>query len=412
MSSLRSVIGSVCTIIAVLFTAPSIPTMPVFDDVDRDRDVEPLYRRPQSAWWSEVNDPDICSDKMFRAELRLSREVFSYVVKQIENDKAFAVPVNIGGRAISVARQLAVFLLRVGSNTPSSIVAQRLGISSSSVPECMRRAATAIDRCLGHHLSMPLNGTQEKANVKAQFASRQFRDAVGIIDCTHVRIVVPSEDALAGHAAAYVDRLSQHSLTYQALVTIENSPRFLDISGGIIGSAYDTKVLERSFVYKNIAQFLEDEEYFMGDMGYPLRPWMMTGYKTAELAKMNIAAKARMERFNRLFSGVRISVERAFGILKARFKGLRERFHVRGKDALKTYQLIFMAACILHNVCADKKAPLPSEAEIKAALAVEAVGIYKKRKALEEDATIFKRVGGSLEEGRAKRQKLFDEIYT
>ena len=410
MSSFRSIIGSVCTVIAVLFTASSIPTIPVFD-LGRDRDGEPLYRRPQSAWWSEVNDPEICSDKMFKAELRLSREVFSYVVKQIENDKAFSIPVNIGDRAISVARQLAVFLLRVGSNTPSSIVAQRLGMSSSSVPECMRRAATAIDRCLGHHLTMPLNDTQEKANVKAQFGSRGFKDAVGIIDCTHVCIVVPSEDSEAGHAAAYVDRLSQHSLTFQAIVTIENSPRFLDVSGGIIGSAYDTKVLEKSYVYNNISKYLEDEEYFMGDLGYPLRPFMMTGYKTAELVKMNIAAKARMERFNKFFSGVRISVERAFGILKARFKGLRERFHVRGKDAKKTYQLIFMAACILHNVCADKKSPLPSEAEIKAALAVEAVGIYKKRVALGEDAAIFKRVGGTLEEGRAKRQKVFDEIY-
>lgn len=409
MASLKAAIASVCTIFGILFAAPAVTILP--PPSFRDRDVEPLFRRPKSAWWSEVNDPDICTDKMFIAELRLSREVFSYIVEQIKNDKVFSVDARVGNRAIPPAEQLAVYLLRVGSNTPSSIVAQRLGISSSSVPECLRRAATAINRCLGKHLTMPRNGTKEKANVKAQFAFRQFASAVGIIDCTHVRIVVPTEDVLAGYAAAYMDRMSHFSLTYQAIVTMEDTPRFLDVSGGLIGSAYDTRVLEQSYVYKNLALFLEYEEYLMGDLGYPLRPWMMTGWKTAEMAKMNIAAKSRMERFNRFFSGVRISVERAFGILKARFKGLRERFHCRGKDALNTYHLIFMSACILHNVCADKKAPLPAKADIKAALAAEAEGMYKKRKAMDEDAVVYKKVGGTLEEGRKKRQRLFDEMY-
>lgn len=81
----------------------------------------------------------------------------------------------------------------------------------------------------------------------------------------------------------------------------------------------------------------------------------MTGFKKNELQNMMPFMRERYERFNRLFSGVRISVERAFGILKARFRALAQVFDARGADATETYHIVFRAACILHNVCADMK---------------------------------------------------------
>lgn len=82
---------------------------------------------------------------------------------------------------------------------------------------------------------------------------------------------------------------------------------------------------------------------------------MMTGFKKTEVSSEQAHVRRRMEQFNKFFSGVRISVERAFGILKARFKSLQGVMHVRGTDALEVYFNYFTAACILHNVCADKK---------------------------------------------------------
>lgn len=243
--------------------------LPMLPFISRDRKhAVPVQRRPQSAWWSETMSSEYTSDDMFRVEARLPRSVFHHVVKAIEKDKAFAVPANVGRRRIPVDKQLMCFLLRVGNNEQTSIVARRLGISASSVPVCVRRVAIAIARCLGpKHLSMPRNGVPEKAAVKAAFRRRSFKDAVGIIDCTHVRIVVPFSVVREGNVNAYINRKSLKTLTYQAITTCEASPRFLNISGGLAGAAYDTRVMEASFVHQNIQEFLEGEEYILGDLG-------------------------------------------------------------------------------------------------------------------------------------------------
>ena len=106
-----------------------------------------------------------------------------------------------------------------------------------------------------------------------------FKDCLGIIDCTHWKIVVPTMYVRQGQKSAFMDRKFTHTLTFQLLSTCEASPRFLDIDGGQAGCAYDTRVLESSNIFTDINKYLEAEEYFMGDLGYPLRPYMMTGFK-------------------------------------------------------------------------------------------------------------------------------------
>lgn len=125
--------------------------------------------------------------------------------------------------------------------------------------------------------------------------------------------------------------------------------------------------------------------------------------------------RRRMEQFNKFFSAVRISVERAFGILKARFKGLREVFYVRCQDpeaAMHCYHMIFMACCVLHNVCADKKVPLPPAAAIAKAMERDAQREFKVRALEEEQRKVFNKVGGSLKSGLQKRKEMYDLFFS
>jgi hypothetical protein len=244
-----------------------------------------VSRRPQSAFYDELFSdgfPQIYSAVEFKAIVRLPREVFFYVAEKIANDPAFAVPPNVGPRAISVQQQLLCFLLRVGGNKPSSEAARCSRISPSSVPSCLRRVAKAIVRTLGPlHLVMPRNGSVEKARVRAMFKRKHnmFSGACGILDCTAWSVVVPTGYSRAGLAAAFLNRKHKKTLTFQALTTPEASPRFLDMDGGLPGSAYDTRVLEGSDIYKDIDKFLEGEEYWMGDLGYATREWLQTGFR-------------------------------------------------------------------------------------------------------------------------------------
>jgi hypothetical protein len=49
------------------------------------------------------------------------------------------------------------------------------------------------------------NGSKLKALVKAQFARRKFGGAVGIVDCTHVPIVLPTSAKRSGNTPAYLN---------------------------------------------------------------------------------------------------------------------------------------------------------------------------------------------------------------
>jgi hypothetical protein len=282
----------------------------ILDDDDAKGVPTPLKRRPRSAFWAELNSREFTSDDMFRAEMRLPREVFAQVVQEIKGDIVFAKPGNIGSRGVSVEKQLACFLLRVGADTSCSIVGQRLWLSPSTVSESTRRVAIAIGRQLGDRLKMPKNGTAAKKAVEKHFSMRQFKGCVGIIDCTHISVVVDSGVVKKGEANVYVDRKGVKSLTFQAVTTCEDTPRFLNVSGGLPGSAYDTKILEKSRLYTSIGEYLEGEEYLAGDSGYPLRPWLVHGWKNSELKKIkNPHLVQRLQQFNKFYSGMRISVE-------------------------------------------------------------------------------------------------------
>jgi len=224
--------------LAPLSTAlPCILSSPVvLAPVARDRNPAPQVRLKQSAWWKEIFDEGHTDPAMFRAEARLDGPTFTYVLKAIRNDPSFKVPHNVGSRGVPVDKQLMVFLLRIGSANSSSVAARRVGISPSTVPSVTRRVAKAIMRCLGpKHMEMPLNGTAQKAKVKALFMRRQFGDAIGIIDCTHANVVVPTHLARKGHASAFVCRKGRKSLvriihyihTLYFYPTFQHHPTFL-----------------------------------------------------------------------------------------------------------------------------------------------------------------------------------------
>ena len=93
--------------------------------------------------------------------------------------------------------------------------------------------------------------------------------------------------------------------------------------------------------------------HFQGDSGYPLEPWILTPYR-------NAAENSPECRFNDFHAKGRCIIERAFGVLKGRFRCLlaaRELHYEPAKVAR-----ILNVCSTLHNVCIDFKVDLsPSE---------------------------------------------------
>ena len=379
----------------------SLPVLPP----PRDRAAAaPQRRRPTAAWWAETMDPGHTTDDEFKKALRVPRSVFSKVLKGIQDHPVFDAPPNVGARALPVDKQLACFLLRIGANQSIHEIRKKLTLSESSVSVCTRRVTAAICDNLGHFVRMPRNGTPAKAKVAKMFKARDpaFKDCRGIVDCTHVNITPPIEEVRGGHLAAYVGRSGEATLTFQAIVTPERTPRFLSVSGALPGSAYDTRVLQKSYIYKNLSDYLVGDEYLAGDCGYSLRPWMMRGWSNSELPSSDPKTRDRRS-FNKLFSNMRISVERAFGILKARFRAWASKITFRREDDYKT---AFVACCILHNICAEDTAAALPEKDIESFADAEHNHKNKKRARdgdVRDEADVL---GGDIEAGRQKRDKI------
>ena len=436
----RQRVAALVATLVVMMECDEAPTPPhclmdTFDDdlpwiLKRARlEPAPLVRRRLCFWWDTAQH---FSASEWRVWFRVPRSCFSLVVESIKGDPVLMVSANVGARAISVERQLAAFLLFVGSACGVRRTASLLDMSHEAVVTSCARVSEAINSQFKHELLMPINGSEKKKEVMQQFSAKRFGGAVGIIDCTKMDCVVPSEVACSGNAAVYWDRENNTCLSFQCVTDCQRSPRFLSVSGGVPGSTYDTKLFERSALCRNLfTRYLEKDEFLMGDNGYTLREWMMRGYSKKEL--LDGATSTRRTLFNKMYSGTRISCERAFGQVKARFVGIGKGLWFRTQDK---YFKVFCSACILHNckfsavikartsfllltnfsfslftVCASLKDEWDEDEVVTA---MEAEAKWKSDKATRASTAAVgppTMSGGSLEGGRQRRERLLDHLF-
>lgn len=98
---------------------------------------------------------------------------------------------------------------------------------------------------------------------------------IGAIDGSHIRVAPPKRNE-----QSYFNRKSFHSVILQAVC----DPRgyFMSIDVGFPGRMADSKVMHYTSLYTNAMRYFGNAGYYIyGDAAYPLRPWLMTGYRNA-----------------------------------------------------------------------------------------------------------------------------------
>ncbi|KIL57042.1 hypothetical protein M378DRAFT_88397, partial [Amanita muscaria Koide BX008] len=145
-------------------------------------------------------------------------------------------------------------------------------------------------------------------------------------------------------------------------------------------------------------------------------PYTVQPFDETEIRSSDRPTQERMRAFNRRLSGIRIEVEHAFGMLKGRFRSLKEMGpHADVQEMYKAIE----ALLILHNMCIeygdkpediwgfDPTDPFDSEAgfvepeqDADALIIENGQGIP----AQETDAWLKR-------QGRAKRMIIFDDLF-
>ncbi|KAJ8945877.1 hypothetical protein NQ318_002717 [Aromia moschata] len=181
-----------------------------------------------------------------------------------------------------------------------------------------------------------------------KFPGTQFPQVIGVIDCTHVRIMSSG----GNEAERYRNRKGFFSWNVQTIC--DARLRIIDIVARWPGSSHDQTIYNNS----RVKGTLQDNEFgnsiILGDSGYA-----NTNYLITPLDHPNIPAEVL---FNESHVRTRNCVERSYGVWKRRFPVLSVGIRV----SLDHSKAIVVATAVLHNIAIEEnenKPPIEIEME-------------------------------------------------
>lgn len=171
-----------------------------------------------------------------------------------------------------------------------------------------------------------------------------FKDALGAIDGTHIQAFVPNT------AAQSAWRNRKGFLSQNVFAAVDFHMNFVSVLAGWEGSAHDLMVyktaLEKGFSVPAGKYYLADAGYKSKDSQDLLTPYLKVRYHLKEQAQASCRPETPEELFNLRHAQLRNVVERAFGVLKKRFRILTS---IPVGYSLKTQVRIVYALTALHN---------------------------------------------------------------
>lgn len=233
-----------------------------------------------------------------------------------------------------------IFLFWLGCGTSYRVLSQVFHVPLSTVGDIVN---SMRDDIVHHLMQEVIKFPQENElqHIGLQFGllanSAVFNTAVGAIDGCHVKVMVAGPNK-----NEYYNRKCDFSIQFQAIVDHEG--KFLNIYAGYPGSVHDSRVLRASSVYRE-SKYPPHGYFILGDGGYPLLQQpicLVTPYRNPD--QFNNVQNV----FNTHHSRARSIVERAFGMLKVRWRSIFQKT-VEMKHT-KVARLI-TACAIMHNIC-------------------------------------------------------------
>lgn len=233
------------------------------------------------------------------------------------------------GGALSSEMKMKIFLRYMADPGFQSGIAEEMGIHQTTVSKTVISVSKKIMEKANIWIKFP-SSLQDITAAKAEWLQKfNFPSAIGVIDCTHVRIPKPTQ-----HGDEYVNRKGFTSINVQA--TCNAKECFTSVVASWPGSVHDCRIWKNSSVRDVLSGF--KNTVLLGDEGYGLEPWLMTPYRNA--------VQNSHKNFNRLLKKERVIIERCFGQLKRRFPILQYVCRV----AASNVPTIIVCCFVLHNV--------------------------------------------------------------
>ena len=285
-----------------------------------------LPPRPQPKVYNIRLNRDEVNRTTYRTLFRFDKESVEWLADTF-------IPPNTetrGGRLTPVA-QMETTLAYLSDPGYQTSVAKIMGISQ---PTVSRYVTDTLERISAQHatwIKFPVTNTDMLTAKQRWSAKLGFRNTLGAIDCTHIRIDKPGD-----FGDDFVNRKNFPSFNVQA--TCDESYVFTRVDVGWPGSVHDSRIFKTSDLYRSLSRNRINTGFLLGDSGYGIAPYMMTPYRdpTTPVQKY----------YNKCHTSNRVVIENSFGHLKRRFPILR--YGVRLK--LENIPKCILSCFILHNI--------------------------------------------------------------
>ena len=289
-------------------------------------------------------------DSKFERFFKMTRVTFETVVEELLKDDQVQRRWCLGAHGkrrgrrprFCLRRVLMATLLRLTSGLNEEQVGDFFGMSGWSVHQGVHLLVGALKRLQHTWIKWPNAG--RKCVIKCGFQCiAGLRNCIGAVDGVHVPVTMSMWQADGTNLEPdYVDRKGNHTILMQGIV--DHQRRFTNISVGWPGNNNDARVFRVCSVSKQSRQLFEPGEYLVGDSAYPCKAYCIPPYsRRSRLAPYK-------KTFNHFHSQTRVTVEHSFGLLKGRFKILKN-LNVNLDNSTK-----FITACVvLHNITVDAR---------------------------------------------------------
>ncbi|CAF1039448.1 unnamed protein product, partial [Rotaria sordida] len=299
------------------------------------------YKR-SGRWWTEI--VPLMNDQQFKNNFRIQRSTFGELVRLVgphvfKNDTNYRA-------AIPVEKRIACALYALGSSSELRTISNLFGIGVNTTGLIVHEFCnTIIDLFLYKLIKFPSTDAEIYETMNGFLTKFGYPLCLGSLDGTHIQIKPP-----IGAEPDYYNYKKFHSVIM--LAAVNSNLMFTYINVGAPGRCNDSSVYSRSTLYDVIQNSIYKKYYLIennvtiyahliADSAFPLDATLIKPY----IEKPNMSRKECM--FNYRLSRARSTVERAFGIMKNRFRCIHRKLEYELDNSVR----IIKAIAILHNIC-------------------------------------------------------------
>lgn len=310
------------------------------------RDREGMDQRLKGLYFSE---PCRFDGDYFRRRFRMRPHLFDKMMRSVANhDPYFVQNMDATGRlSLSTEQKLTCAMRMLAYGLPADLTDEFLDIAESTALEVLdhfTRAIWAVYR--KEYLRKPTAADLQRLTDKA--ADRGFPGMLGSLDCMHWQW----KNCPTAYAGQFQGHKGKPTIILEAVASYDTW--IWHAYFGLPGSLNDLNVLGRSPLFDEVCRGEAPQVTFKVanstyNQGYYLVDGIYPNWATLVKAIKNPTTPATRH-FTRMQEAFRKDVERAFGILQARFAIVRGPARLWSRESL---QYIMMTCIILHNMIVE-----------------------------------------------------------